>query len=157
MCFVHLKRNIRRNMGKEASKEFLKKLHQIKQFSAGLEEAVERFKALCDRYQRSYPYFMKELKEKAEKYFNFLRYPENIRRHIYTTNAVENFNRRIEEIRLRLGGYFQSVEILEMNLFLQRERLLQGRWKKPVPILKANAYELRQIFNRKFYGQTQNS
>ncbi len=40
------------------------------------------------------------------------------------------------------------------NLFLQRERLLQGRWKNPVPILKANTYELRQIFNRKFYAQT---
>jgi len=157
LCFVHLKRNIRRNMGKEASREFLKVLQQIKQFSGSFEEAVERFKALCDRYQKSYPYFMKELKDKAEKYFNFLRYPEDIRKYIYTTNSAENFNRRIEEIRLRLGGYFQSVEILEMNLFLQRERLLQGRWRHPVPILKANAYELRQIFNQKFYAQTQNS
>jgi transposase-like protein len=157
LCFVHLKRNIRRNMGKVASREFLKVLHQIKQFSANFDEAVERFNALCDRYQRSYPYFMKELKAKAEKYFNFLRYPDEIRKYIYTTNSAENFNRRIEEIRMRLGGYFQSVEILEMNLFLQRERLLQGRWRHPVPILKANAYELRQIFNRKFYGQTQDS
>lgn len=157
LCFIHLKRNIRRNMGKEASKEFLKELNQIKQLSAGFEDAVDRFKALCDRYQGSYPYFMKELKGKAEKYFNFLRYPEDIRKYIYTTNSAENFNRRIEEIRLRLGGYFQSVEILEVNLFLQRERLLRGRWKNPVPALKAIVYELRQIFNRKFYAQTQDS
>jgi len=117
LCFVHLQRNIKRHMGKDASQEFLKVLNQIKQFSANFEEAVD----------------------------------------IYITNSAENFNRRIEEIRLRLGGYFQSVEILEMNLFLQRERLLQGRWRHPVPILKANAYELRQIFNRKFYAPTQNS
>ncbi len=119
--------------------------------------ATGYFIALCERYQGGYPYFMKELKSKAEKYFNFLRYPEEIRKYIYTTNSAENFNRRIEEIRLRLGGYFQSVEILEVNLFLQRERLLRGRWKNPVPALKAHAYELRQIFNRKFYAQTQDS
>ncbi|GAB5046014.1 hypothetical protein TdN_04060 [Thermodesulfovibrio sp. TK110] len=157
LCFVHLKRNIRKNMGKLASQEFLKMLNQIKQLSLGFEDALERFKSLCDRYEKNYSYFMKELKKKAEKYFNFLKYPEEIRKYIYTTNAAENFNRRIEEIRLRLGGYFQSIEILETNLFLQRERLLQGRWKNPVPILKANTYELRQIFNRKFYAQTQNS
>jgi len=89
-------------MGKEASQEFLKVLNQIKQFSANFEEAVERFKTLCDRYQKSYPYFMKGLKDKAQKYFNFLKYPENIRKYIYTTNSAENFNWRIEEIRLRL-------------------------------------------------------
>lgn len=157
LCFVHLKRNIRRNMGKVASQEFLKSLHQIKQLSSDFEEARDRFIELCERYQKSYPHFMKELKGKAEKYFNFLRYPEEIRRYIYTINSAENFNRRIEEIRLRLGGYFPSIEILEINLFLQRERLIQGRWRNPVPILKANAYELRQIFNRKFYSQTQDS
>ncbi len=156
LCFVHLKRNIRRNMGRRDSQEFLKNLQQIKQLFS-YEEAIEEFKNLCQRFEKSYPYFMKEIKAKAEKYLNFLKYPEEIRKYIYTTNSAENFNRRIEEIRLRLGGYFQSVEILEINLFLQRERLLQGRWRNPVPILKANAYELRQIFNRKFYAQTQNS
>jgi hypothetical protein len=60
-------------------------------------------------------------------------------------------------MRLRLGGYLQSVEILEINMFLQRDRLIQGRWRRPVPVLKAHAYELRQIFNRKFYAQTQDS
>jgi transposase-like protein len=94
LCFVHLERNIRRNMGKDASKEFIKALKQIKQFNAGFEDAVERFKALCEEYERRYPYFMKELKAKAEKYFNFLKYPEEIRKHIYTTNTAENFNRR---------------------------------------------------------------
>ncbi len=156
LCFVHLKRNIRRNMGRRDSQEFLKNLQQIKQLFS-YEEAIEEFKNLCQRFEKSYPYFMKEIKAKAEKYLNFLKYPEEIRKYIYTTNSAENFNRRIEEIRLRLGGYFQSVEILEINLFLQRERLLQGRWRNPVPILKANAYELRQIFNRKFYAQTQYS
>lgn len=74
---------------------------------------------------------------------------------MYITNAVESMNSRIEQIRMRLGGYFQSVDILETNLLLQIDRLKQGKWKKPIPLLKAKAYEILQIFNAKFYAQTQ--
>jgi hypothetical protein len=69
---------------------------------------------------------------------------------------VENFNSRIEQIRVKLGGYFQSVEILEINLWLQRGRLKQGKWKNPLPVIKSRAYEIQQLFNLKFYDQTQN-
>ena len=76
---------------------------------------------------------------------------------MYTTNAVESLNSRIEQIRMKLGGYFQSVSILEINLMLQVDRLKQGKWKKPVPILRAKAYDLLQLFNIKFYQETQHS
>ncbi len=94
---------------------------------------------------------------KIDNYLYFLKYPEEIRRYIYTTNAVESLNSRIEHIRIKLGGYFQSASILEINLMLQIDRLKQGKWKNPVPILRAKAYELLQIFNTKFYHETQNS
>jgi len=64
-----------------------------------------------------------------DNYLCFLRYPEEIRRYIYTTNAVENLNSRIEQIRRRLGGYFQSQSILEINLMLQIDRLKQSTIK----------------------------
>jgi transposase-like protein len=49
---------------------------------------------------------------KTDNYLRFLRCPEEIRKHVYTTNAVESLNSRIEQIRMKLGGYFQSVGIL---------------------------------------------
>jgi hypothetical protein len=48
------------------------------------------------------------------------------------------------------------VEILEINLWLQRGRLKQGKWKNPLPVIKSRAYEIQQLFNLKFYDQTQN-
>jgi transposase-like protein len=72
-----------------------------------------------------------------------------------TSNPLENFNSRIE-MRVKLGGYFQSVEILEINLLLQTDRLKQGKWKNPLPVLKSKAYEIQQLLNLKFYEQTQN-
>ncbi|MBC7361757.1 MAG: transposase [Candidatus Aminicenantes bacterium] len=76
--------------------------------------------------------------------------------YLYTTNSVGNFNSRIEQIRVKLGGYLQSVEILEINLLLQTERLKKGKWKNPLPVIKSRAYEIYQLFNLKFYAQTQN-
>ncbi len=156
LCFVHLQRNVRRQMGRGDSQEFLRQLKQIKEMES-FEIARDRFIELCERYEKKYPYFMRLLKAKAENYLSFLKYPAEVRKYIYTTNIVENFNRRIEEIRQRLGGYFQSLEVLEINVLLQRERLLQGKWSKPIPALKAHEYELRQIFRSKFSEQTQDS
>lgn len=58
---------------------------------------------------------------------------------------------------MKLGGYFQSVGILEINLMLQVDRLKQGKWKNPIPMLRAKAYDILQLFNMKFYGETQPS
>jgi transposase-like protein len=120
LCYLHLQRNVRRNMRKEDASLFSRELENI-----GLlwdyEEAQEKFKQLCQQYQTKYPTFIKNLQCKAESYVCFLKYPEEIRRYLYTTNSMKNFNRRIEQIRVKLGWYFQSVEILEINLLLQRE------------------------------------
>ena len=58
-----------------------------------------------------------------KKIKEFLKYPEEIRRHIYTTNIVESINSGIELMRLKHGGYFHSYKILETNLFIQLSNL----------------------------------
>lgn len=71
-----------------------------------------------------------------------VKYPKEIRRYLYTTNAVENFNSRTKQIRNRLGGYFQSIEVLEINILLPPERLRQGKWKNSLPVLRSSTYEI---------------
>jgi len=39
------------------------------------------------------------------------------------TKILEQFHSMIEKARINLGGYFQSVEILEINLLIQRDNL----------------------------------
>jgi len=155
LCYVHLERNVRRNMKKEDAKGFNKELERIKG-SIDFDEARNELERLCSRFKERYPGFIKNLETKIENYIVFTRYPEEIRKYIYTTNAVENINSKIELMRHKLGGYFQSVEILEINYLLEIERLKQGRWKNPIPHIKGNLYEIKQIFNLKFYHQTQN-
>ena len=53
-------------------------------------------------------------------------------------------------MRINLGGYFQSREVLEINVYLQFIRLENGRWRKGVPELKAKLYELSQMFAQRY-------
>ncbi|MFP3206259.1 MAG: IS256 family transposase, partial [Hydrogenobaculum sp.] len=71
-------------------------------------------------------------------------------------NPVESINSMIERVRISLGGYFQSAEILEINILVQRDILKNSKWNKPVPALKGSSYEVLQIFNRRFCYETQN-
>jgi len=53
-----------------------------------------------------------------------------LRKHVYTTNSVESINSLVEKIRIRSGGYFNSVEVLEINIYLQRGELEADKMEK---------------------------
>ena len=157
LCFVHLQRNVRKHMAKKDAVEFNKKLSNIKNQDS-FDDALERFEELCQRYDERYHTFVEYLLQRKERYLVFLKYPEDTRRYIYTTNAVESFNSMIEARRNRIGGFFQSVEIAEINILLSYERLKSRKWKNPIPLIRASQYEITQMFNiRYFHHQTQNS
>ena len=156
LCFVHLKRNILKNMSKTDSVEFLKQLEFIKSSSASCEAAVKMFLELCEKFKSKYPYFIDRLISNKERYFAFIDYPYPVRKIIYTTNAVENFNSLLEKIRINNGGYFQSRDYVDAAVFVLANRLLNTKWKNPIPVLKGYEYEINQLFNLRFpKGQTQ--
>jgi putative transposase len=149
LCFIHMQRNVRKNMSKEDSKEFndtLKTLRTFKDF----DKAVNSFENLCQQYQKKYPHFIQCLLDKKERYFIFLKYPKGLRKHIYTTNVAENFNSRLELMRVNLGGYFQSSKTLQVAMQVLIDKLQFGKWRKPAPMLKACEYEINQLFNQRF-------
>ena len=154
LCFVHLERNIRRNMSKSDAKLFIQELSKLR-FSNNYESALAEFDRLCERFQKKYPGYIKMLIEKKEHYLAFMKYPEPIRKHIYTTNIVENLNSKLEVLRVNAGGYFQSLKTAEVALYVVIDRLSRGKWRKPMPAVREVIYELRQMFNSRFLNETQ--
>jgi len=102
-----------------------------------------------------YPAYIKSLITKKEKYFQYLKYPEGVKKHIYTTNVVENINSRLELVRTNTGGYFQSMRTAEVAIYVTLSRIEKTKWKNPIPLVKSALYEIRQLFNAKFFKQTQ--
>ena len=148
-CYVHLMRNIKRKLSKQDGIEFNKELKKIKE-SKNFDEGIEKFNQLCNNYAGRYKEYMKYLERKAEEYLAFLRFDEEIRKYIYTTNVVENFNTGLEKERIRLGGYFQSQEVADRIVFLRIEHLHNDVWKQPNPIIVNKTYEIKQMFKLTF-------
>jgi len=149
LCYVHLMRNIYRNLKRTHASTFIKALKRIIN-STSYELGLSEFNKLCESFKTSYPAYMNILLNKAELYLNFLKYPAGVRPHIYTTNIVESFNRLLENLRYEKGGHFQSVNILNINVFLSYKKLIAGKWAKPIYRIKPHIYDLVQLFNLKF-------
>jgi len=149
LCLTHFKRNITRNMSQEDSKTFKDRFSQLK-LTDSFETALPKFEHLILNYQNTYKNFMAQVWLKRKQYLTFLKYPEPIRKFIYTTNISENFHRRLEWIRQHMSGFFQSEEVLGINIILQLERLQKGKWNTANTYFKAHEYELLQSHRLKF-------
>jgi transposase-like protein len=145
LCLLHLQRNLKRKLSREAAR-LLRGIKEAKD----REEGEELFSALCRVVEGENAKWAKGLSAKAEKYLAFLEYPQEVRKHIYTTNPVESVNGGIELMRLELGGYFPSQRALEVNLFIQVVNLQDRWWRRPVPGVRAKSYELLQIFAMRY-------
>lgn len=153
LCLVHLQRNVRKNMSKNDAKIFNQELAKIK-LSQDYEITLAEFEKLCERFEKKYPAYIKTLLNKKEQYFAFMKYPEPIRKHIYTTNAVENLNSRLEVLRINSGGYFQSIKTADVAIYVTVERM-KKKWNKPLAAFREVLYEMKQMFNTRFMQQTQ--
>ena len=146
---VHLSRNIYKHMKKEDAFFVNKKLKEIKYSCDTYEKGLSIFQSeIIEKFKNSYSTYIKRLNSKKEEFLAFLKYPETIRKLINLTNAVEFVHSIFEKQRLRKGGFFQSMDILNVALFIDTDKL-HKKWKIN-PLIKSKRYELNQIFVSKF-------
>jgi len=77
LCYIHMQRNIRRNMGKNDAKIFNEELSLIRK-DKDKKSALKRFENLCNEYRDKYQFYIEKLLAKKELYFNFIDFPEPI-------------------------------------------------------------------------------
>lgn len=149
LCFIHMQRNVRRNMGTSDAKLFNQTLKQIRlmddpDFCKG------KFTELCTLYEKSYPSFIRSLLDDIDQYFSFKYLPTDVQKHFYTTNLVESVNSILERLRIKMGGFFSSQDALCVNVFITIQSLSQRKWIHGVPLIKGNLYQLRQLFAQRY-------
>lgn len=149
LCLLHLGRNLRRGLSKEGYKRVREMLRRIRNAQDSA-EGQEEFERVCGVVDKEKPTWAVRLRERAERYLAFLGYPEEVRKHIYTTNPVESVNAGIELMRVELGGYFPSLDCLEVNLFIQVVNLQDLWWRRPMPTVWGCSYKLRQLFTLRY-------
>lgn len=149
LCAVHMQRNAKTHLSKTDNTEFQQRWRAIKS-SWDIEVGNRQFEELCDRFAKTCPTWIAELRKKRQHYLAFLKYPEYMRKSFSTTNAVEAINGQLEIMRRNSGGYFHSEETLKFKLGLAVSSLENGVWRSVARGYAAALSQLNAIFQSRF-------
>jgi putative transposase len=149
LCVVHMQRNAKTHLSKTDSIEFQQRWRAIKT-CWDVELASHQFEELCDRFAKSNPTWIAELRKKREHYLPFLKYPEYMRKSFSTTNIVEAINGQLEVMRRNSGGYFHSEDTLKFKLGLAVSSLENGKWRIAAHSVTHVLPQLKAMFQSRF-------
>ncbi|GHU76337.1 hypothetical protein AGMMS49992_21810 [Clostridia bacterium] len=94
------------------------------------ESALEALDALEAAWGKKYPSAIQSWRSNWDELATMFRYPEEVRRIIYTTNAIENFNRQLRKVT-KTKGAFVSEDALLKQLYLVTIQVTE-KWTMPI-------------------------
>jgi putative transposase len=151
LCVVHMQRNAKTHLSKSDAIEFQQRWRAIKT-CWDLELANHQFEELCDRFSKTNPTWIAELRRKRHHYLAFLKYPEYMRKSFSTTNVVEAINGQLEIMRRNSGGYFHSEDTLKFKLGIAVASLENGKWRVANHRIHSVLPQLNAMFQTRFEG-----
>jgi transposase-like protein len=128
-CIIHQIRSSTRYVSYKDIKTFTAALKPI--YKAPTEEsALEALDDLERTWGAKYPAAIKSWREHWTELATMFKYPEQVRRIIYTTNALENFNRQLRK-GTKTKGAFVSDDALLKQLYLITKQVTE-KWTMPI-------------------------
>jgi putative transposase len=120
-CVVHLVRNSLRFASKKYWKEITTGLNEIYQAKT-VAEAEARFEDFATEWQGTYPAMIQSWRNSWTEFVPFLDFPIEIRKLIYTTNAIESLNARFRAATRRRGHFPNEQSALKVLYLAVIER-----------------------------------
>lgn len=128
-CIIHQIRSSTRYVSYKDVKAFTSALKPI--YKAPTEElALEALNELESVWGAKYPVAIKSWRDNWDELSTMYKYPDQIRRIIYTTNAIENFNRQLRKVT-KTKGAFVSDDALLKQLYLVTIQVAD-KWTMPI-------------------------
>lgn len=125
LCIIHLIRNTLKYIASKDKKNFTKELRTV--YTAPTDEAaLLALDKLEDTWGKKYAPAIKVWRSNWTHASTFFKYPDEIRRIIYTTNAVEAVHRQFRKVT-KSKSIFPNDEALKKMLFLAY-RDLSKKW-----------------------------
>lgn len=128
-CIIHQIRSSTRYVSYKDIKAFTAALKPI--YKAPTEElALEALDELESAWGGKDPASIKSWRDHWDELATMFKYPEQIRRIIYTTNAIENFNRQLRKVT-KTKSAFVSDDALLKQLYLVTMQVTD-KWTMPI-------------------------
>ncbi len=129
LCIVHQIRNSLKYVASKNQKEFMKDLKRV--YQALSKEAAElELDRLEEKWGDKYPIVINSWRNKWENLSYYFKYPEDIRRIIYTTNIIESVHRQFRKLTKTKGAFPNENSLLKL-LYMGIQNA-QKKWTMPM-------------------------
>ena len=129
LCVVHQIRNSLKYVAWKDYKAFLRDLKLVYRAS-NKELAEKRLNDLDEKWGSKYPIVIKSWRSNWEQRTQYFKFPEEIRRVIYTTNTIEGFHRQMRKV-LKTKGAFPNQDAFLKIAYLAVQQITQN-WNRPM-------------------------
>jgi putative transposase len=126
-CIVHMIRNSLRFVSYKDRKALAKDLRPV-YTAASREEASTALDAFEAKWARRYPMIAASWRANWERVVPFLDFPPDVRRVIYTTNAIESLNSSLRKL-LHYRGHFPTDDAVFKLLYLALTNI-EKKWER---------------------------
>lgn len=128
-CIIHQVRNSLRYVTWKDRKEFTQDLKNIYNAST-LEEAKSNLEKLSQKWKDKYAIAVKSWQNNWDELSSFFGFSQDIRRLMYTTNAIESYNRQLRK-SIKTKSVFSTPESVRKMLFLSTKNIIK-KWTMPL-------------------------
>lgn len=129
LCVIHMIRNSLKYVPHKYSKEFTADLKEI--YKAPTESRGEsQVLALEEKWGKRYPLAVKPWIQNWDNLKTFFKFPEEIKKLIYTTNAVESLHRQFRKVTKTRSVFPSDAALIKMLYLASRD--VSKKWTMPV-------------------------
>ena len=143
LCIVHMVRNSLRFVSWKQRKEVAADLKIIYQ-AATVDQAEANLTAFAKKWDASHPTIAKSWRNNWERIIPMFSYPPEIRKAIYTTNAIESLNMSLRKVTKNRGS-FPNDEAMTKLLYLAMKNISK-KWTLPIRDWKSAMNQFTILF-----------
>jgi transposase-like protein len=129
LCIIHQIRNSTKYVSYKDIKALMADLKLI-YHATSEEDALYRLEEFKDKWDKKYPQIYKSWSQNWSELSTFFKYPEEVRRLIYTTNAIEGFHRMLRKYT-KTKTVYPTDEAVKKSIYLCIEEISK-KWSMPI-------------------------
>ena len=128
-CIVHQIRNSLRYVASKDQKEFIKDLKLVYR-APTKDKAESELINLSEKWSKKYPLVLQSWEKNWDDLSTYFCFPQEVRKIIYTTNRLENFNRQLRKVT-KNRSVFPTDQALQKLLYLATKDIMR-KWNSPL-------------------------
>jgi len=129
LCIVHMVRNSLKFVSYKDRKKIASDLKDVYR-AATVNQAESALADFAEKWDSRYPMISKSWRSNWEHIIPFFAYPEDVRKAIYTTNAIESLNSSLRKVT-RSRNSFPSDDAATKLLYMALRNIMK-KWTMPI-------------------------